>query len=298
MAFESLTLKEEIHITDIVTIHYFEYMSDFYFPGEAHDFWELLCVDKGEIEVVAGTQVHSLKKGQIIFHKPNEFHGLRANGRTAPNLVVISFCCQSEAMRFFENKILDISEEERNLLARIIAEAHRCIASPIEDPYLEKMERKENPSFGSEQFIKTYLEQMLLLLIRRATLKQSSTPPPIKSIKQKNDALLYNRVATYLEEHIREQVSIEKICRDNLIGRSQLQKLFREQHQCGVIDYFSRLKIQLAKQLIRENHHNFTQISDFLGYTSIHYFSRQFKKITGMTPSEYASSIKVLAERK
>ena len=43
---------------------------------------------------------------------------------------------------------------------------------------------------------------------------------------------------------------------------------------------------------------NFTQISDFLGYSSIHYFSRQFKKITGMTPSEYSSSIKALSERR
>ena len=101
----------------------------------------------------------------------------------------------------------------------------------------------------------------------------------------------------YLEEHIREHLTIDEICRENLISRSQLQKLFREQNQCGVIEYFSRLKIELAKQLIRENHHNFTQISDFLGYTSIHYFSRQFKKLSGMTPSEYASSIKLLAER-
>ncbi|MEG2232251.1 MAG: AraC family transcriptional regulator, partial [Lachnospiraceae bacterium] len=46
-----------------------------------------------------------------------------------------------------------------------------------------------------------------------------------------------------------------------------------------------------------EQHMNFTQISDFLGYNSIHYFSRQFKKTTGMTPSEYASSIKLLAEK-
>ena len=36
--------------------------------------------------------------------------------------------------------------------------------------------------------------------------------------------------------------------------------------------------------------------SEHLGYTSIHYFSRQFKKTTGMTPSEYASSIKAMAE--
>ena len=58
------------------------------------------------------------------------------------------------------------------------------------------------------------------------------------------------------------------------------------------------MKIEYAKQLIRENQMNFTQISDFLGYSSIHYFSRQFKKISGMTPSEYASSIKALSERK
>ncbi len=57
------------------------------------------------------------------------------------------------------------------------------------------------------------------------------------------------------------------------------------------------MKIDFARQLIRDNDMNFTQISDFLGYSSIHYFSRQFKKITGMTPTEYATSIKALSER-
>ena len=52
-----------------------------------------------------------------------------------------------------------------------------------------------------------------------------------------------------------------------------------------------------AKELIRTERMNFTQISDRLGYTSIHYFSRQFKKITGMTPSEYSSSIQMLSEK-
>ena len=107
----------------------------------------------------------------------------------------------------------------------------------------------------------------------------------------------YAKILFYLEEHIRTCVSIEEICRDNLISRSQLQKIFRKQHQCGVIEFFSHMKITLAKQLIRENEMNFTQISDFLGYSSIHYFSRQFKKITGMTPTEYVSSIKAKSER-
>ena len=58
-----------------------------------------------------------------------------------------------------------------------------------------------------------------------------------------------------------------------------------------------RTAIAYARQLIRENQMNFTQISEFLGYSSIHYFSRQFKKISGMTPTEYITSIKALSER-
>ena len=61
------------------------------------------------------------------------------------------------------------------------------------------------------------------------------------------------------------------------------------------MEYFFRLKVEAAKEMIRMSQLNFTQISERLGYSSIHYFSRQFKKTTGMTPSEYASSIKALS---
>ena len=51
------------------------------------------------------------------------------------------------------------------------------------------------------------------------------------------------------------------------------------------------MKIEKAKEYIRENEMNFTQISDELGFSSIHYFSRLFKKKTGMTLTEYRSSV-------
>ena len=63
-----------------------------------------------------------------------------------------------------------------------------------------------------------------------------------------------------------------------------------------MIDFFTKMKVEYAKELIREKNQNFTQISEFLGYSSIHYFSRQFKKITGMTPSEYTASIMARSE--
>ena len=57
--------------------------------------------------------------------------------------------------------------------------------------------------------------------------------------------------------------------------------------------YFKNLKIDEAKIMIREGEYNFTEIAHRLGYSSIHYFSRHFKKATGMTPSEYAYSVKI-----
>lgn len=297
MAYESVQLQDVISIHEIISIHYFEYMSNFFFEGESHNFWEFLCVDKGEVNVVAGHLEHTLTRGEIIFHKPNEFHNVKANGMIAPNLVVIAFHCSSPLMKFFENKILSISEKERNLIAQIIIEARNAFSSRLDDPYLQKLERKYTAIPGSEQLIRIYLEELMIsLLLRFSNAGSAGHKLPEKSVKQKSDSQLFVKIQSYLEENLNEHLSIQQICHDNLIGRSQLQKIFREKCQCGIIEYFSRMKIESAKQLIRDNHMNFTQISDSLGYTSIHYFSRQFKQLTGMTPSEYASSIMVISE--
>lgn len=296
MEYQSIVLKQDFVINEVFTVHYFEYMSDFFFPGETHDFWEILCVDKGEVEVTANDRLYTLKRGEIIFHKPNEFHNLKANGVIAPNLVVVSFSCNSPCMKFFEEKILTIGEAERTLLASIITETQKGFSSKIDDPYLSQLVRLKDPfSFGAEQLIKIYLEQLLIQLYRRYT-NPMNVSPVSKSFKMKSDSDLYSRIITYLESNIDSHITVEQICKANLVGRSQLQKLFREKHNCGIIDYFSQMKVTAAKQMIREQHLNFTQIAETLGYNSIHYFSRQFKKISGMTPSEYASSIKSLAE--
>ena len=52
MTYIKTTLKREIAIDSIITIHYFEYMKDFVFHGESHDFWEFLYVDQGSVIAV------------------------------------------------------------------------------------------------------------------------------------------------------------------------------------------------------------------------------------------------------
>lgn len=298
MKYKLTSLQEELSVHKIISIHYFEYMSDFNFAGESHNFWELLCVDKGEVGVVADHEHMTLHKGDIIFHQPNEFHRVLANGKIAPNLVVIGFECQSPCMEFFRERILTVEEEEQNLLAQIIVEARRCFKGRLDNPYQEELIRHDHAPFAGEQMIKIHLEQFLIQLFRRGhlALKQQSLKPVVpKNSTSKEET--YRSILSYFEKNICCQLTISKICRDNLISISQLKRLFLEMDGSGVMEHFNQLKIERAKQLIRNRQLNFTQIANYLGYTSIHYFSRQFKHLTGMTPSEYSTSIKKLSEK-
>lgn len=296
MRYEYITLRQPLQIDRIYTIHYFEYMNGFSFPGEAHNFWKFVCVDKGEVIVTAGERQFLLKKDNVIFHKPNEFHAVRSNGKSAPNLVVVSFECLSPFMTFFANRIMNITESERRLLGTIIMEARKLFSTPLDDPWLPRMIPTEHPPFGCEQMIKIHLEQFLLQLARSYGSLTHPEAAEGRTMRQKTENDLYNRILRYLEAHLHTQITIEQICKDNSVGRSQLQKLFRDKDGCGIITYFSNMKVEAAKQMIRTQNLNFTQIADQLGYTSVHYFSRQFKKLSGMTPSEYASSIKKLSD--
>ncbi len=123
-------------------------------------FWEFICVDKGEVEVTGGDKKFILHKGEIAFHEPNEFHNVTATGTIAPNLIVISFQCDDNAIYYFRKKILKMDDVERNLLASIIFEARHTFQCRLDDPYLQNMPLKQPPDiFGSQQMIRLLIEQ-------------------------------------------------------------------------------------------------------------------------------------------
>ncbi len=284
--------EKPIVVDGIVTVHYFEYSNTYEFNGESHDFWELLYVDKGEVTVKANEKEHNLEKGQIIFHAPKEFHTVRSNGIVAPNLVVVSFICNNEYMKFFNEKILPADNITRALLARIVEEAGNAFKTPLNNPNTKFFERNENSIFGAEQIICNCIEQLLVELIRHENTAKSHFLTSVITDSAKSEFV--NKIINYMQENITKRLTISCISSDNLVGQSYLQKAFKEVTNSGVMDYFRKMKINEAKKMIREGNNNFTQIAETLNYDSIHYFSRHFKKQTGMTPTEFSSSIKAI----
>ena len=287
--FTPLAPRRPIKVEALYTVHYFEYASGYAFHGESHDFWELLYVDSGSVRVTAGELRRELRQGQLIFHAPGEFHALAAAG-APPDLIVVSFGCRSAEMERFRSLVTDAGAAERALLARIVAEASAAFAGPLGDPASRGLLRAADAPFGAEQLAAAALEELLIRLLRRAGGHEKAARPGGEA----DDGFV--RTAEYLERRVGESLTLEQICRDNFIGRSQLQKLFHEHTGGGVMDYFGRLKISAARRMIRSGRYNFTEVAARCGYQSVHYFSRRFRQLTGMSPSEYARSVRALLD--
>ena len=243
----------------------------------------------GLLRVTAGERVRELSQGQLIFHAPGEFHALSAVG-VPPDLIVVSFGCGGGEMERFRGLVTDVSRTERSLLARIVAESGGASAPPLDDPSTTSLQRAQGAPFGAESLVCAALEELLIRLARRMSVDETAPD------RAAADADGFERTAEYLERHVGESLSLEQICRDNYLGRSQLQKIFHEHTGGGVMEYFGRLKINAARRMIRTGRYNFTQIAALCGFQSVHYFSRRFRQLTGMSPSEYAQSVRMLLE--
>jgi AraC-like DNA-binding protein len=284
-------LKIAINISDIITILYFKFTKNFIFLGESHNFWEFIYVDKGELIITAGEQQYILKAGELAFHKPNEFHDIKANGTISPNVIVMSFTCRSRCMDFFKNKILFLSDNEKQILSFVIKESLK-VFEPIEKtPPISGMIIKSSVPFGAEQLIKNDLEKLLICIYRRQDsiqIKQRC----LHENQHRNYKIIADNIIRILEDNVENKLSLVKISSQINLSISQTKKIFKEVNGDSIINYFISLKIEEAKRLINESALNFTQISEILGYDNLGYFSRIFKQKTGMSPSEYSLCVK------
>lgn len=288
MDYVKLTPRIEIEVSDIISVHYFEYTKDFAFSGEVHDFWEFVYADKDELLLTAGGNEVLLKPKQLYLHKPMEFHNVRCNGKTAASDVIVSFSSSSPALMGIAGKVIECGAEERKLMASIIKEARGAFSTPLGDPYTLELLRKDEQDFASEQLIKNHLETLLIYLIRGNT--DTSTVSDYALMSEDTDTKI-GAVIKFLEDNTESRLDFSDVCEKFGVSPSYLKKLFKTNVGCGVMEFYNTCRINKAKKLIREGNMNFSEISMRLDFNSVHYFSRCFKNHTGMSPSEYKESV-------
>ena len=88
-------------------------------------------------------------------------------------------------------------------------------------------------------------------------------------------------------ERCGERISVEEVAHEVGLSASHFRKMFRCYYDCSPRDYLQRCRIYRAKQLMVAGGMNLTQIAYACGFATVHSFSRTFRRVVGIPPSEY-----------
>ena len=286
----SVRLNSIINITALVSIHYFEFDKNFHFSGERHSYWEMVYVDSGSVHVTAEGKEHVLGQGEIIFHKPDEFHTISADKKTPSNVFVITFVTNSKRMSWFENKKTVLPRDLRHYIKTIIAEGKKTFDLPFNDPHMMSLKFSEAPPLGGLQLIKGALEHLLIMMIRT----EEENLRKRKPIDEENsENAMVNEIIKLLADNVYGKITVNEICGQLSYSKTYISKIFNENVGCTIIEYYTGIKVKEARKLIREKCYTFAEISNMLCFSNPHYFSKVFKKVTNMTPREYLQAVTI-----
>ncbi|MBE6550141.1 MAG: AraC family transcriptional regulator [Ruminococcaceae bacterium] len=276
-------LKNIITISSIITINCYELAPTYFNKGEIHDFWEIVYLDRGELDLYAGDKRLKLKQGEIIFHKPNEFHSIECDGKHSASVFIVTFVCHSSAMKYFRDKLIKVPSDMKPLIKRLIDE---CTNTFRVSQY--PLTLLPSVSVGGTQLIRIYLEEFFIRLLRIGEQKNSGGS---SALRDPSENALISEIESYLAEHVCERVTLEDISGRLHFGKSHLCDIFKKGTGQTIMQYHMKLKIDEAKRLLKENKLTVNKISEKLGFETPAYFSRAFSKHVGMSPRAYRNAL-------
>lgn len=254
------------------------------FMGESHDFWELLYVIDGKFDVKCDDKHYIVNTNDVLFYKPFVFHHPKgAPPYPITEYVNISFECNSDAMKFFENYHGQLSPKTKKLMEDIIEEGRQNFIAVADGPIARSVTKSDAP-IGGHQLYRLKLELFLITLLQEIQAQSSN-----KIFTSKNEFYrsLFNDVKSYMAENIYSDISIDDICKKFNYSRSFLSKLFKTNTGIPIMHHYKKLKIEEAKLLLKDTDHTVAYVAEILRFGNRYNFSKLFKSFTGVTPAEF-----------
>lgn len=264
-------MERPIYITKMHSAFSTEKEEGFNFAGEAHDFWELVYVEKGTVGITAGSRVFTCLPGTLVFHKPNEFHRIRNAGKGPIRFTILSFFAQGDYVKKLYNKVITISgdtEQLANSLVRQIADNQGKIH------FLPEAFQENGVPYG--RFCAT-LELLLYACGEAASEPREQTT---------GNAAIFSAAVKKMRENMHLPIKAGALAESLHISLSQLKRIFQHYASTGVHEYFLGMRMNHARQLLRQGQ-SVSAVAEAVGFDNPNYFSAAFRREVGVTPGQY-----------
>lgn len=235
-----------------------------------HEEIELQYLIKGNAQPLCNLQPIHLQKGDILFVNSNELHA----GNVAP--LKGDFYCFHINKDFFSNHL----GSEHVVFENVIRDED---CSKILD---EVIKHSRSGDFRSRIKTSQLLYEFLNLCADRH----------VKAVLGENDFRKYfkrtdkfNDMIKYIEDHSDEPLTVSNIAEHFYVTPSYFAHFFKKKAGKSVIQYLNEVRVLKARLMLEQEDMSVSQIAVAVGFDDINYFSRKFKQLTGITPTEYRS---------
>lgn len=283
----SMENRHTFDIAALICAYHFTSKPNFEPRVEQYHFSQIFLVLDGTGSYTSEHGTFPLSPG-MMFYRPANHESIYAWDTDKVSFGIVSFVCDSSAMKSFEGKPIFLQEEERATLLDVIKTGVRVCEPLRHDQPLIGMRFRDGIPDAVFDFIRASLERFFAMLYCRTEGIDLLREQTEKVNRVIDSSKLLEEVKQYLEAHLSEQLSMERLCTELGVSSTTLTRLFRRHINQSVMEYFTDLKIKEAKREIRKSNRSFTEISESLGFSSANYFSRVFKQRTGLTPTQYS----------
>lgn len=157
------------------------------------------------------------------------------------------------------------------------------------DVIVEQPRKRRVPAMRFAGALVLLLGAVLFIRRRRALRPQAAIASPVSRVEDPE----YRPIREYLEKHLFDpNLNVEKVRTDLGIGKNRFFQILKRNAVVSLPNRINELRIEKAKELLRDPNKNITEIGFEVGYVDSSYFSRVFKSTTGHSPSDFRNASK------
>ena len=214
--------------------------------------------------------------GVVVGEASNGEEGLQAAERYAPTLIITDM----KMPKMDGIEMLRRLREAGNNAFVIILTAYDSFA------YAQSALRLGAVDFLLKPFHDGELEQAVQALRRR--MEPSQGGPAIPGLKKGDKSKYVLQAMSYIGEHYdNPNITVAEIAQSIGISEGHLSHTFKKETDYTLLNYLTRYRIHKAMELLRDCRVKVYEVAQQVGYKDITYFSATFKKVVGISPSEY-----------
>lgn len=280
MIYEPFIIQNPLEIRSLYTLFKLYCASGYTFTGEIHNFWECVYVIDGEICVSSDENIYILNSGDIVFHKPQEFHKFHVDKDKEATLLIFSFNLEGNLLNKIVNTVCTLDVNQRNIMNNFINFFDtECEKNPATKEH--KYRYNVFPYFKDDEI---YMQSVRLFILQ-LIVSISNRNVSLNSVQNSETKLLKSAIET-MENKIETNLTISDLAKSLNISLSTLKRVFKKYTGMSVYKYYLTIKTRTATNML-QNGMNVSEVALKLGFSSPAYFSATYKREAGCSPSKH-----------